>query len=64
MVGTYMIYVTSRVEWCYRQDLELTGDISSLAKAARRSSGAVYERRRAPNASSELGTSFTRSPRS
>ena len=42
MVGTYMIYVMSRVEGCYRQDLELTGDSSSPIKAARRSSSAVY----------------------
>ena len=44
MIGTYMVYVMSRIEWCYRQDLELTGDSSSPAKAARRSSGVVYER--------------------
>ena len=43
--GTYMIYVTSHAEWCYWQDLKLTGDSSSPAKAARWSSGARYRRR-------------------
>ena len=64
MEDTYVIYVTRRVDWCYRQDLELIGGGSSPMKVARRSSDARRRRRRAPNVPSEPGTSFMGSPRS
>ena len=56
--STYTIYVTSRVEWCYRRDLRPSGGGTSTVMAARPSSGARCRRRQAMAASTEHGMSY------
>ena len=56
--STYTIYVTSRVEWCYRRDLRPSGGDSSPVMAARQRSGARRRRQEAMTDSTELGMSY------
>ena len=56
--STYTIYVTSRVEWCYRRDLRPSGGGSSPVMAARQHSSARHRQQQAMTNLTELGMSY------